>query len=155
MRALQIHGLRRYQGHCYRQVRVCNGYTKDGNYWFRSMDEMQKGIVGPDNDFSMVQTYETGSWVKECTIENFIYRTIQPETDYKIWKDMPLCVGMLVTCLQNGIHREFPEIQLEREVRSFSNGVLDLTFGKERWVPFKEKERCESFVACKHFDREF
>jgi phage/plasmid-associated DNA primase len=145
---------KRYQGNCYRQIEIAYISSPDGNRYFEDFRICQDiGIPVADR---IMKVFPTGSWRNECSIQEFIFRNVRKETEWRTWQDLPLNTDGIVWALDNGMHPEFPQLEPNRRMRSFRNGVLDSTFGSSRWIPFNLSRKAEEQITCcKHYDVEF
>ena len=131
---LKRQGLKRYKGQCCKQI-----------------------TIGP---------YTTRAWKSIMEIKDFVYMSTQKEDKYDMWKNLTARPGNVkesINHLSNCMDIQFPEIQKNRHVWSFRNGIF---VGKEwdgemyttRFYPYASPEFLNldpTIVACKFFDQEF
>lgn len=111
---------------------------------------------------------KTRAWKPFASIPKFVYSIAQKETRFEVWKNLTAkgnsardAIKHLTDCSDN----QFPEIQKNRNVWSFNNGLL---IGKE-WSPKEGKFVCKFhsyesdefrcldplIVSSKYFDKHF
>jgi len=123
--------MKRYKGQCCKQIHTTNGHL-------------------------------TRAWKPEMEIKEFVYFFTQKEDKYDMWRNLTSkgsIVRDTVTHLSMCRDIQFPEIQKNRTVWSFRNGIF---IGKE-WAV--DKYTCSFYpygssldptiVSCKYFDQEF
>lgn len=110
----------------------------------------------------------TRAWKPMMTIPEFVYTMAEKEVKFDVWRDLTArgtAFRDVINHLTNCNDVQFPEIEKNRHMWSFKNGVF---IGKE-WIPEKglyeskfyaydSKEfRCldPTLVACKYFDQPF
>jgi hypothetical protein len=107
----------------------------------------------------MIGPYCTKAWKSVQEIKSFVYESTQKEDKYDMWKNLtskPGNVSESIKHLTNCIDIQFPEIQKNRTVWSFNNGIY---LGHES--KFYEYTKPEfhlldpTIVSSKFFDKEF
>lgn len=112
--------------------------------------------------------YMTRAWKPIMEIEEFVYMFTQKEDKYDMWKNLTKSAGNVkesINHLSNCMDVQFPEIEKDRHVWSFRNGIF---VGKEwdasknryttRFYPYESPEfetLDPTIVACKFFDQDF
>lgn len=133
---LKRQGMKRYKGQCCKQI-----------------------TCGP---------YLTRAWKPVMEIDSFVYTFTQKEDKYDMWKNLTKSPGNVkesINHLTNCMDVQFPEINKDRHVWSFNNGLF---VGKEwdgthkkyktRFYPYESPEfetLDPTIVACKFFDQRF
>ena len=112
--------------------------------------------------------FYTRAWKPVCTIKQFVYELGQKENNFEVWKDLTSKGNGfhdVIRHLENCIDFQFPEIEKNRNMWSFTNGVF---IGKE-WSPKEGKYVCNFYsydskefaaldptlVSSKYFDLPF
>jgi phage/plasmid-associated DNA primase len=131
---LKRQGMKRYKGKCCKQI-----------------------VHGP---------YLTRAWKSIMEVEEFVYTFTQKEDKYDMWKNLtskPSNVKESISHLSNCKDVQFPEIQKDRHVWSFTNGLfIGQEWNGERYMTrFYRYDSPEfetldpTIVACKYFEQEF
>ena len=132
-----INNVRKYKGNCCKQIVTVDGHP-------------------------------TKAWKAISTIKEYVYNVAQKETRFEMWRNLTSkgnYAKQAVDHLSDCKDMQFPEIQKNRHVWSFTNGLF---IGKE-WSPKlgryicnfynyeDEKYSCldPTIVSCKFFDRPF
>ena len=131
---LKRQGMKRYKGQCCKQI-----------------------THGP---------YLTRAWKPIMEIEEFVYTFTQKEDKYDMWKNLTSKASNVkesISHLSNCKDVQFPEIQKDRHVWSFSNGLfVGKEWNGEKYITRFYKYGSPEFetldptiVACKFFDQPF
>lgn len=97
----------------------------------RLESSVAKQIVLPDGEFSH-------AWEVVMSIQEFIYKTIQKETDYDEWKCLtnpPDNGDKVVNHLICSPQIEFPELKLNRYIWAYNNGIYNID--EDMFWPFR------------------
>ena len=132
-----LYNIRKYKGQCCKQIETADGYA-------------------------------TKAWKPIMTIPEFVYSIAQKETRFGVWKNLTskgTAAKDTIRHLTECKDIQFPEIQKNRHVWSFNNGLF---VGKEwhpstgkyisRFYPYESNEfRCldPTIVSSKYFDKTF
>ena len=110
----------------------------------------------------------TRAWMPVYTIQEFVYHCASKEDNYEMWKDLTSKGSGfkdVINHLSNCVDHQFPEIQKNRHVFAFKNGL----FNAKEWLPNKGVYGCRFYpyesreymaldptiVAAKFFDQYF
>lgn len=132
-----VNNIRRYKGNCCKQIVTIDGYP-------------------------------TKAWKAINTIKEYVHGVAQKETRFEVWKNLTTkgsAARDAINHLSECRDMQFPEIQKNRHVWSFNNGIF---IGKE-WCPEKGAYTCNFYnyesdkyacldptiVSCKFFDLPF
>jgi hypothetical protein len=160
VRLMYSMALRKYNNIIYEQVKVLQ-YTdsEDGSLFFRSKSPMTLvdirkggGREDPVQQASLTATYATGSWVNTMTIEDFLYKEFSRQQDFMRWLQFSTCEPLALGLkLERFDLPEAPTYTPSRAVRSYQNGVLNITWGKECFFFYTDRDAPDK-MACKHYD---
>ena len=130
--------IRKYKGYCCQQIK-----TPDG--------------------------YDTRAWKQTVTIKEYVHRVAPKESNYDLWKDLTskgtATLNQLIRYLGDCYDMQFPEIQKNRHLFSFRNGLFlakvwsDKTgLYQSEFYPYDSKEAKNldpREVSSKYFDIDF
>jgi hypothetical protein len=130
--------IRKYKGYCCQQIK-----TPDG--------------------------YDTRAWKQTVTIKEYVHRVAPKESNYDLWKDLTskgtATLNQLIRYLGDCYDMQFPEIQKNRHLFSFRNGLFlakvwsDKTgLYQSEFYPYDSKEAKNldpREVSSKYFDTDF
>lgn len=147
--------LRRYKDECFHEVSVRYCETTDGDRFFEEVDI--KDEEKKSKDVKVLDIFNTHSWKKFKTIQEYIYSEVSKTKNFNRWKELPISgYDCVATYLKLCDDHDFAEIVPQREVRSFYNGYLDLSFRDEKWVSFFDKKQIKpDLICCKHYNSTF
>jgi len=130
-------GYRRYNGHCYEQIKTIEGYGTRAWVPKFEIGKFVNALVSKEDEFEL--------W-RDITSKGNILRDV-------------------TTYVSNCIDHQFPEIEKRRQVWSFKNGIFvgkewipDKGIYDCRFYKYESKEfMCldPTIVACKYFDQQF
>lgn len=131
LRELECAQLRRFGDKCYKQK-----YVQDGGGAWRA----------------------TKYWQEECTIEQFVARRCDKEHHYDMWSIMLAgrdAAKRVRDRLMDGVEREFPELQIDRHLFAFRNGLFECT--ESRFYPYDAEDAIaddidDNAAAINYFD---
>ena len=121
---------KRYKDHCFREIKTSSGKP-------------------------------TRAWEPVCEITKFVYSITQKEDKCDMWKHLTSkgsTVRDTVQFLTTTLDVQFPDIQKNRNVWSFRNGILLGTDNTCRFIEYDSQDfdRLDpTIVACKYFDQHF
>jgi phage/plasmid-associated DNA primase len=108
--------------------------------------------------------YNTHAWKNVCTIKEFIYGATNKELHYDQWQNLTHSKGnaaAAVEYLENCKDGQFPDLEMDRHVFAFSNGVyhvkqLEDGSHTDKFYPFDGREIIPAHLtACNFFDLPF
>ena len=121
--------------------------------------------------------YDTHAWARAMSLKEFIHEVTRKEINFNMWKNLTSSkdnVRSSVTYLSEYIGGEFEDLQRDRHVFSFKNGIYIIKKFKEytnqletgpvqgswvdEWIPYEgenAKTLGSSIVACKYYDEIF
>jgi len=104
-----------------------------------------------------VSGHATHAWRYECSVEQFIYKCVDKETNYEMWQYMTSARDNVKRCaeyLMNSANdKEFPKLCPDRRIFSFTDGVYDAN--EVRFYKYGEDYIPPSIVAIKFFKQKF
>ena len=86
----------------------------------------------------------TRAWMPVYTIQEFVYHVASKEDNYEMWKDLTSKGSGfkdVINHLSNCVDHQFPEIQKNRHVFAFKNGL----FNAKEWLPNKGVYGCRFY----------
>lgn len=81
----------------------------------------------------------TKYWHEECTIEQFVARKCDKEHNYEMWNIVLAGrdpAKRIRDRLMDGVEREFPELQVDRHLFAFRNGLFECT--RSKFYPYDD-----------------
>lgn len=98
------------------------------------------------------QGFLTHSWKRVCTIKEFIYQSVDKETNFEQWANLTSSksnVHEAATYLTNSVEFEFPTLIPSRYVFSFDNGLYYVD--KDEFHPYDTDPQPSTIVSCNYF----
>ena len=150
-------GYRRYQGACYKEIKIAHCYNSDGDTFYEDHDNVMS--PGVSELCTVAKTYKTHSWKYVYDISRAIYQLVDKNRDYDRWLDLTSSPGnaaSTINYLKNCMDPEFPDLVPNRLARSYRNGVMLLDMGAEIFYSFQNLAVIpKNLVCCNHYDQEF
>lgn len=92
--------------------------------------------------------HRTHAWKRECTIKEFIYRSVTKECDYPAWKkltDSFMNPVNIAAHLEHSYEAEFPWIEFSTHLFAFRNGLFDVR--SLAFYPFDARGEWDAIAA--------
>lgn len=125
LRQLSRLGYRRFQKECYKQI-----ITEEG--------------------------FATHAWTHVCSLRDFVYQSIQREVNFEQWNNVfynPNNLRAIVNYLQEAKEVSFPDLEPDRRLWSFRNGIWDAR--ENKFHDYREGIKNSFLVTSKYFDLHF
>lgn len=146
---------RRHGKNCYAPMQVSVFQTRDGTFFYE--DDNPWDVKPQDAGTTRTAfTFRTGAWYEIKTIESCIRELTRKEDQWEQWKRVKQNVTTLAADLEKCVDPEFPELKLDRDARSFLNGVLIMEPHKSRFDPYNPLNTTKNDIAvARHFSQYF
>lgn len=86
------------------------------------------------------QEFSSHAWEPECTIVEFIYKSVRKEVDYDQWKNLtnpPHNAELVAKHLENSFQSELPSLEVNRYMWTYTNGIYNAEH--DMFYPFSRR----------------
>lgn len=114
----------------------------------RYHDDVYEKVVNEDG-------ISTNAWKRVMEIKELVHRLVDKDENEEIWRilyangNYTKLIGYLTDCYEY----EFPDLEKDRTVFSFKNGVY--LAREDKFYSFKKDKLSDNIIACKYFNKDF
>lgn len=114
----------------------------------RYHEDVYQKIVNENGD-------STNAWKRVMEIKELVHRLVDKDENEDIWRILYNNgnYNKLISYLTDCYEYEFPDLEKDRTVFSFKNGVY--LAREDKFYTFGQNKLSDEIIACKYFDREF